>query len=275
MSGSGANAELLLQRAQAGANYSISVIVTENPEGSRAKILSEMFNVPLVAMDMKAFYLAHGESSISLKTLRGQELRNMWSDLLRQELKKYKIDFILLAGFAAMTNVTGDYVALNVHPGDLSIEDEAGHRRFVGLHAIPVEKAILAGFNYLRSSVIVALPYSGGGLDEVDSGPILGVSEPMKVDFRGHTLSELRIIHQQRQAGVKADDALRELAIHNQELLKYAGDLKVFPAVAEDYAAGRFRLDEAGRVYFVDDAKVERQVKTIEYHADGSRKLIF
>ncbi|MEG2075481.1 MAG: hypothetical protein RRY34_03170 [Victivallaceae bacterium] len=275
MSGSGANAELLLQRAQAGANYSISVIVTENPGGSRAKILSEMFNVPLLAMDMKAFYLAHGESSISLKTLRGQELRDLWSDLLRQELKKYKIDFILLAGFAAMTNVTGDYVALNVHPGDLSIEDGAGRRRFVGLHAIPVEKAILAGFNYLRSSVIVALPYSGGGQDEVDSGPILGVSEPMMVDFCGHTLAELREIHQQRKAGVKAKDALRDLAIHNQELLKYAGDLTVFPAVVEDYAAGRFRLDEAGLVYFVDDGKAEQQVKTIEYHADGSRKLIF
>ena len=43
-----------------------------------------------------------------------------------------------------------------------------------------IERAILEGLDELRSSVIVALPYTGSGGD-MDNGPILGLSPAVPV----------------------------------------------------------------------------------------------
>ena len=57
-------------------------------------------------------------------------------------------------------------------------------RILVGLHTVPVERAILEGLDSMRSSVIVAQPYTGSG-GEMDSGPILAISEPVPIDLCG------------------------------------------------------------------------------------------
>lgn len=56
LSGSGSNAEVLLKRFAASENpdYEIVVIVTDNPESSRAGELAEMFGLPLVSLMHKS-----------------------------------------------------------------------------------------------------------------------------------------------------------------------------------------------------------------------------
>ena len=123
-----------------------------------------------------------------------------------------------------LTNLTADFPCLNVHPGDLTVED-SGRRLLVGLHTIPIETAILRGFDHLRSSVIVAQTYTGAG-GEMDSGPVLGVSPKVGIDLQGRSLDELRGIAARRPpqrpvGGFK--DSLESIASHNQNLLKKGG----------------------------------------------------
>ena len=114
---------------------------------------------------------------------------------------------------------------------------------------LPVEKAILNGEKSLRSSVILVQPYTGSGAKEMDAGPVLGISEALAIDTRGHTLEELAALKAARQAGVKCSDALRQLALEHIEKLKVAGDHVVFPRAAADFAAGAF-AEEGNDLYY-------------------------
>ena len=64
----------------------------------------------------------------------------------------------------------------------------------------------------------------------MDHGHIPGISARIPVDLCGHPLEELR----------ENGDLLEEVAAHNLETLKRAGDWDLFPRVAADFAAGRF-----------------------------------
>ena len=97
-----------------------------------------------------------------------------------------------------LSNITGDFPCLNVHPGDLTVERD-GQRVFVGLHAIPTELAIINNFKTIRSSVIIAQPYTGQG-GEMDSGPILGISPELELGLQAFTYAELLDIYNKRPA---------------------------------------------------------------------------
>ena len=272
MSGSGTNAEVLLRRAEApGTSYRPCVIVTDAPETSRARELARHFNLPLVESDIREFYRSNGEDSIRLDTPRRRELRNRWSDRLETALRPYEVQFIVLAGFVPLTNLADRIPCLNVHPGDLTAEDTTGRRCYAGLHFKPVEQAILAGEKTLRSSVILAQPYSGSGRDDMDSGPILGISAPVPIDLQGTPVTELEAIFQSRTAPPYRD-RLRELASLNLERLKIAGDHVVFPEAVADFAAGNFGHNRQGGLFFRLDG-TWRPIRTVEYCRDGSRKL--
>ena len=118
---------------------------------------------------------------------------------------------------------------VNVHPGDLSLLDPGGKRKYVGDHA--VLDAIAAGETELRSSTL----WTDQG---VDTGPLLMVSAPLSVTLP-LPLESLR----------RERDNLHKVANEHQERLKKIGDWKIFSRTFELIARGRFALDEKNRVY--------------------------
>lgn len=277
MSGSGSNAERILQQWQAedAGHYRIEAIVTDRPETSRAAELADTFDVPMIGHDIRAFYRSRGERRISIATEVGRELRSRWTDELRALLAPVGIEFGIFAGFVPLCNIAEDFPCLNVHPGDLTVLRE-GERYLVGLHTIPIERAILAGLDSLRSSVIQVEPYVAGG-SNMDAGPLLGLSPAVPIDLQGYGLEELRSIADARPerrpiGGYK--DALEGVAEANQDRLKHGGDLVVFPPVVRDFAAGRFALDGDQLCFRADSATDFTPVHTVVYGARSPQPLL-
>jgi folate-dependent phosphoribosylglycinamide formyltransferase PurN len=272
MSGTGTNAEKVLEK-RIEDQWNPAVIVTDAPEKSRAAEIAERFGLPLAALDIKEFYRSHGESRVSLMTENGRRVRELWTDELRRIIAHYEVDFGILAGFVPLSNITSDFPCLNVHPGDLTVQ-ENGQRLLVGLHKLPVEKALLNGFETLRSSVIVAQAYTGKG-GEMDSGPVLGISEAMPVDLLEVSLEDLKNAAESRPAKRPAGgfkDVLDKVAAYNLERLKERGDWNVLPGVVNDFAAGLFRTDSTGQL-FVNSGDKWIKIRTIEYGETG-KKLV-
>lgn len=267
LSGAGSNAIKILERTLLPeCPYEIAVLVTDNPEKSIARELAEKYSLPLIEHDIRAFYRKHGEESITLTSPRRCELRDKWSDELYREVCKFQVDAGVLAGFIPLSNIVGKLTCLNVHPGDLTVIKN-GVRILAGLHYKPVENAILMKHHGLRSSVIVAQNYQGNGKNEVDSGPILGISAPVEIDIEKYTIAELQAISDNR-SGAPYKDELRRLADKNVEKLKLYGDHVVFPAVLEHFVRGDYALDENGALLFRLDGRFI-PVETVEFFADG------
>ena len=275
MSGSGSNARRTLERrAERGESGSWLpvAIVTDAPDTSNAAAIAEEHGLPLVALDIRRFYHERGEERVSLATESGRRIREEWTAELRSLLAPFKLDFGVLAGFMPLTNITSDFPCLNVHPGDLTVEED-GRRILIGLHTVPVERAILSGFRHMRSSVIIAQKYTGSG-GEMDTGPILGVSTPVEIDLRGEPLGKLAEIaagRPDRKPRGGYGDLLEEIAKENQERLKEAGDWIVLPRVVEDFASGRCALEGGGGLVYRDDSGEWETVRTVEYGETGKK----
>lgn len=253
MSGSGTNAEKVLEyiAKQDKKAWIPSAIVTDAPQKSRAAEIALKYNIPIIEHDIKRFYREKGEKRVSLLTETGRKIRQEWTQELRKMLFPFQIDFGVLAGFIPLTNITADFPCLNVHPGDLTIERE-GKRLLVGLHTLPIETAIINEIKELRSSVIIAQAYTGKG-GEMDTGPILGISTPVQIDFMGYSLHELKAAAEKRPlqrpvGGYK--DILESVAKHNQECVKQQGDWIVLPRVVNDFALNKFAVDEKNKLYY-------------------------
>ncbi len=275
MSGSGSNAEKLLESIQDGtkAFWRAALIFTDAPLKSRATEIANKYDIPLVKLDILEFYRIRGESKVSLATEKGRLIREEWTAEVRKLLMPFNVDFGILAGFIPLTNITGDFPCLNVHPGDLTVE-KGGRRLLVGLHTIPIEKAIIEGIPFLRSSVIIAQPYTGKG-GEMDSGPILGISSPVKIDLMGEDIEELKRIYYDRPSqrppgGYK--DSLEEIAKKNQENLKMGGDWVVFPPAVNDFASGKFAIDESGSLLYQSEDRWKK-IRTVEYGKNEKKPL--
>jgi len=276
LSGSGSNAEKLLADAAVRAAANVTVLVTDAPEKSRAIEIGAAFGLPVISCSIREFYRNHGLKSISLATAEGREVRELWTAELRRQLRNYAVDFGVLAGFEPLCNITNDFPCLNVHPGDLSKVDSEGKRCYVGLHSRPVEAAILAGEKELRSSVIIAGGFSDASKD-MDNGLLLGISQGMAMDFKGHTPEEFRSIAALR-SGKKPvggwQDELEKFALHQQELLKSAGDHIILPLVVRDFARRCFALDNSGKLFYRQDPSLEfTEARFHEYDANGARIL--
>lgn len=273
LSGAGSNADALLRySSEHRVPFRPVALATDAPRDSAAAEIAARFRLPLVTHDIRAFYARYGETTIRLDTPRRREIRDLWSEALREKLAAFRPDFVLLAGFVPLTNLNRHLPCLNVHPGDLTIEDESGRRLLAGLHYLPVERALLRPFPALRSSVILTRPFSGA--DDIDAGPVLGISPPLPVDLEGETVESLRRIADGRGAPPYRD-RLREIAAHNIERLKKAGDHIVFPRAAADFAAGCFGVDEAGALHYRRDRSAPwLGIRTVEYSADAAPRPI-
>jgi hypothetical protein len=274
LSGQGSNAEAVLNDlAESPADYTVSLLVTDAPERSRARELAARFGLPLIEHDLKKFYAAHGQSSTSLATAEGRRLRELWTAELRIKLAEYEIDFGILAGFMTLCNIAADLPCLNVHPGDLTVTDVSGRRIFAGLHSGPVEEVLcMPEMDSFRSSVIVVRPFEGDGAKDMDTGFILGVSGAVPVDRGGRTAEEWNKIRQKRIPGERVADELRMLALKNIDVLKVRGDHVVLPAVLRQFAAGRY-ADGAGQLLWKNDDGSYRPIKTVCYSSPKEMDL--
>lgn len=268
LSGSGTNAEALLKNVfdeKKKPSWRPEVLVTDRPETSRAREIAAAFGLPLVEHDIRRFYEERGLSRVTIATEEGMRVREEWTAVLIEKLKPFRISFGLLAGFVPLCNITKEFPCLNVHPGDLTVR-ENGRRLFAGLHLLPVETAILRGWDSIRSSVILAQSVTAGG-SEMDEGPVLGISDAMPLDLEGHTREELREVQLARASKSPAErrtDLLARIAGDNIERLKKCGDWKLFPRVTRDFADGLFDWSGPHLHYRGEE------VRTVLYPADGS-----
>jgi len=233
MSGSGTNVQRVLEYEEMLGDKSpfhVSVIVTDRPKTSNArKIWSEWTekwgagSIQFVAHDIKKFYAKRGERKVSIRTQKGQEIREQYTKTLSAMLEDCTIDFAVFGGFVPLTNITDDFPCLNVHPGDLShIVD--GKKTLGGLHEVPIQAALDEGLDYVRSSVILAVRYTGVG-EDMDTGPLIALGPKM-------------LIGDVKDAGTI------------QDKLKEASDWKVLPIAVEEVARGNVVVDfSTNRVY--------------------------
>ncbi|MBO7742054.1 MAG: hypothetical protein J6S21_05815, partial [Victivallales bacterium] len=245
------------------------------PETSRARELAARFNLPCVECDINAFYRANGEERNTIRTERGRRIRDMWTDELRRRLKEYDLDFAIFAGFVTLCNIAEDFPCLNVHPGDLTYLKD-GERYLVGLHAIPVERAILEGLDYLRSSMIVATPVSSD--KDIDAGILLGISGELKLDVSEERLAAFRAMAAARPPVPRPagwSDELRDFARECQEKMKLACDYPVLYNTLRDFASGRFLYDaESSQLYYRMGGGAPLPVRVMEY-SEAGREIIF
>ena len=273
MSGTGSNAVNILEFLQKGKrSFEVPVIFTDNPAGSAAVEISKRFGIVLEELDIYKFYAENGENSIKLDTEHRQQLRRQWSEKVWEKLQKYQLDFAIFAGFVPLTDLSAKLPCLNVHPGDLTVE-ENGVRRYAGLHFLPVERAILDGNKFLRSSVILVQNYSGNGKKELDTGPVLGISCEVPVDLEGYSVEQLRECAVQRTQ-LPYNDILRDTAKKNVEKLKVGGDHVVLPECVELFASGRYGCDERKNLYFLDDSGKWVSIVSVEFFPDSKPQPI-
>lgn len=274
LSGVGSNAEVLLKRVAAGnSGFKIAVLFTDQPEKSSAFKLGERFNVPVEALDIDKFYAEHGETDAKLSSPRRFELRELWSQKVWELLQPYQASFAVFAGFVPLNSLPDKLPCLNVHPGDLTVANPDGSRRYAGLHIKPVETAILDGNSSLRSSVIMVQSPGADGKFEIDGGEILGISAPVPVELMGAGIEDLRSEFSARTKP-PYQDRLREIARKNVENLKIHGDHVVLPLVTEAFARGRLGNDEKGNLCFKTEKSGWVPARTVEFNADGSEKVI-
>ncbi len=270
LSGEGSNAEAVLRYCRSGERaFAVRLLVTDDPR-SRAAEIASGFGLPAELLDLRAFYAAHGEDSIRLDSPARRELRTVWSEELYRRLARHDIELVLFAGFIPLTNLAGRLPCLNVHPGDLTALSPDGRRIFAGLHFKPVEDALCRGEKTLRSSVILAQPYSGNGQNDMDSGPVIGLSPEIPVEISPDTPETLSSLRAARTG--RPDDRLRRLAASHIERMKRLGDHVIFSPAAEDFSRGRFALgDDGGLLY--DCGGGWLPILSVEYSRDGAKPI--
>jgi len=207
--------------------YEVIAILTDNLE-SNAKNIAKEYGIPLFVNDIKKFY--------DERDIKDMSIREKYDTKTAQLIEPFKPDVIALGGYAWVLTkpLLSRYLIINVHPADLSVE-ENGKRKYVGLHHIPPMKAILAGEKFLHSSTHILT-------DKLDSGQILVISRPLKVDLHGNTLDELKVPENK--------ELLKKIAEEHQNKLKEVGDWKIFPLTLQWIAEGRFGMDEKRNIYF-------------------------
>ena len=233
LSGSGSNVIRIIEHQRGLADvagrspFEVVFLFSDRTDGKcRGEAIANRFDLPYFAYDIRGFHRARGLAR-SVATDEGRSARVEFDRVAARLVEAFGIDVGVLAGYMSVITLPR---CVNVHPADLSLVDDRGKRRFGGDQA--VRDAMAAGQLELRSSTLWA--------DQgVDTGPLLLISQALPVELPA-PLDELL-----------ADPArFDQVADQHQERLKEVGDWVIFPLTLEYIAAGRFALDEAGRMHF-------------------------
>jgi folate-dependent phosphoribosylglycinamide formyltransferase PurN len=232
MSGSGTNVIRLLERERelesepGGSPFKVIFIFSDRSDGrSAGEGIALDAGIPYFSYDIRRFHARRGLEK-TVATAKGMAARREFDMVASRLVKAFEIDVIALGGY--MSYLTLDR-CVNVHPADLSILTSDGKRKYVGDHA--VSDAMASGETSLRASTI----WTDAG---VDTGPLLMVSEPLKVELP-MPLPDL----------LRNQPAFKRAVEEHQSRLKEVGDWKVFSLTIEMIARGRFSLDKSNTVY--------------------------
>ncbi len=164
---------------------------------SKAVAYAKQVGLPYAAIDIRAFYKERGVP------LKDREVRAAYDAAALEQIRAFGGDCVLLAGYVwATTDIVADeYMMINVHPADLTIERE-GRRAFAGANGVGDTLAA-------REPAICATAHLA--TKEIDGGPILIVSERVPIDYALHADDDSRMRHylklvneQNRLAGERA-----------------------------------------------------------------------
>jgi folate-dependent phosphoribosylglycinamide formyltransferase PurN len=232
LSGSGTNIIRLLERekrlsTEGGTSpFQVIFIFSDRSDGScQGEKIAYQNGIPYFSYDIRTFHRLRALTR-RVDTPEGLAARREFDSLAKRLVEAFEVDVIALGGY--MSYITLDR-CVNVHPADLSILTPDGERKYVGDHA--VLDAISSGETILRSSTL----WTDQG---VDTGPLLMVSDPLKVE-----------LPEPLDALLKDREELLDVVQKYQERLKEVGDWKIFPRTIEMIAEGRFALDEMNTVY--------------------------
>ena len=238
MSGSGTNIIKLIEREKAlqareGASpFEVVFIFSDRSDGAcRGEEIACNNGIPYFSYDIRAFHRSRGLKR-TVATPEGLAARKAFDRVAQKLVTAFGADVLALGGYMSYITLNR---CINVHPADLSILTPEGQRKYVGDQA--VLDAIAGGETSLRSSTL----WTDEG---VDTGPLLMVSEPLKV-----------ALHEPLDLLLKNKERLIRLCDDHQEHLKEIGDWQIFPETVEMIARGRFAIDENQRV-FVDGRPV-------------------
>jgi phosphoribosylglycinamide formyltransferase 1 len=225
MSGSGTNAEKIIeyQQENSNCNYQVVVIFTDNPN-SQAQKIGKKNQIPVEILDIDKFFQEKNLPRYNLKA------RPEYDREVVRLLGPYHIDLLAYAGYMNITTepIINELLGVNVHPADLSIKDGGGRRKYTGEEA--VRDAIKAGEKRISSTTHIVT--SG-----VDQGAILMISKPLKVVIP-------------KGLSVKEGQDLDKIVELNQNNLKKAGDWLIFPQTLALIGQGKISQNLSGQLFF-------------------------
>lgn len=172
MSGKGSNADTLLNEAYRYPNLQFISICTDQ-KTSQAHVLSKKYGVE--------YFCLEGD-------VTSQVLREDYFHQLGNYLRSMDIDTLIYAGFMKISPsfFVNEFPGINVHPADLTIKNEHGKPKYVGMHAI--HDAIQQGETYLASTAHVVDT-------EVDCGAAILVSKHLSLE--GRLVNDIPSVHEQ------------------------------------------------------------------------------
>ncbi len=234
MSGTGSNLRKILEMQRKLGNecpFKIVVVFSDvkDEQKCNAKKLAEEYGIEYRCNDIKEYYEKQG------KDRKDMGVRKEYDRETAEMLKKRKVDAVAMCGYRSITTseIFSKFITVNVHPADLRILDRNGRKLYAGCKGAGcVRKAIENKAGEMRATTHLVT-------EEVDGGPIIMVSGPVRID------------------GNLSDD-------ENLERLKEQGDWKVYPETIKRLAEGRYWTADG----FIIDVFEEKRLLR-----EGMRKL--
>ena len=202
-----------------GCPYEIVGVFSDNPE-SKAIAYAKEVGLPYYALNLKEFHASKGAS------ITDMQVRAEFDQEVYELTKNCNADVIMLSGYVwATTEILVDnYLMINVHPADLSIEKE-GKRPYAGGNCIAGtlnerEKTICSSAHIVTS--------------ELDYGPLLMRSPDLKIDYEAYeafddlkkkTLKDVNIQSREITARVLFDLAEGNFAYDEKKQVLYKGNV--------------------------------------------------
>lgn len=197
--------QIAMEKTPEGCPFEIVGIFADNPN-SKAVSTAVRYGIPWEAIDIRAYYQKYQ------KPLKDRQLRAQFDKKAMALVEKFQADIILLAGYVWATTdiILDNYLVINVHPADLAVLGDDGHRVLAGANGI--KSAFDLNMESLRASSHLATK-------ELDAGPLLVRSPKVPVDYTLHTNYEerfryyLKLVNEQsRMVGART---ILELALGN------------------------------------------------------------
>lgn len=166
-----------LEACPEGSPFQVVGAFTGN-KNAKAIVRAKEEGIPIYTLDMREFYEKHD------KPLNDMETRRAFDAAVYEMIREARADVILLAGYVwAITEpILDNYLMVNVHPGDLSVEKD-GERILAGANGVK------SAFEHRMNDIAASSHLVNSGLDQ---GPILMISESIPIDYALHTEEEAR-----------------------------------------------------------------------------------